>query len=652
MTARIANAEASARRAAARGLRVVEPVGIADWSEANRYLSDKEASEYGRFRNERIPFLRAIMDALDERHPAEVVSFMKSAQTGGTTVGQNWLGWTMHQSPATVMVLMPTEKIGLRWVRSKFRPMVRASPVLRGLVSLGSRRKVDGEEGTMQEIHFAGGAIYVASANIPDDMSMVSCRRLLLDEVDRFTQEIEKEGDPIELVQERFNTYKGRRKCFKISTPTDDASRIAEAYDESSRGKFFVPCPHCQAMQPLRWENLDYPEQQPALARYRCEECAALIDEHHKTEMLAAGEWRHERPELCETNIGFHINCLYVPTGLGDSWADNARKYERAKRDPAKLRVFENTRLGKIHRGQSIRLEAAELRRRTFDYRLRTIPRGVLILTAGADLQLDRIEVQIIGWSRNERITIIDYAVLPGSPTGTEVWNALDAYLAREIMNECGIAMRISCALVDSGNWQHEVTNFTRGLRNRQIFASKGSSVTTRPPIGRPTMVDVKYRGKADPRGAEQYQLGVHALKNTLFARLRADGELVDKRTEDAQAFVLADLMVRFPNELGEDYFDQVTAEKYDALKGRYVAIRERNEALDTLLMAMGAGMHHSVAVHKLRELDWQRLEGLYERKEGAKGVIDLGKTTLPSTLADGRFMPTVASVTRADTDY
>lgn len=628
-------AEQAARGSAARGLRVRAPLGVADWAAKHRRLSGKSAAEPGPWNNDRIPFLRGIMDALDDRHPARVVVFEKSSQVGGSECGLNWIGWTMDQSPAPLLALMPTEKLGNRWVRSRLHVMIAESMALRFLVPLGRRTSAGN---TLQEKHYPGGVLYVGSANIPSDLSSVPVARLLLDEVDRMPRVIEDEGDPVDVAKRRVATFQGRSKVFEISTPTDEGSRIDADYRESSGGRYYVPCPHCKAMQVLRWGNLDWPEGRPQEARYRCEDCAVLIDEHHKTDMLAGGEWRHERPDLCSSTIGFHVSCLYTPIGLGDSWAENAREYEKAKRNASKLQVFTNTRLGEVHRGQRVRVEWEDVAARREPYELRTIPPGVLLITAGADVQHDRIEAQLLGWGRDERMTVLDYQILNGSPIGLEVWEALDKYFASEILNAYGVPMRISSALVDSGNWQHEVTNFTRGLRLRNIFAAKGASQKTRPPIGRPTLVDVNYRGRSWKRGAEQYQIGAHVLKNTLFARLRADAEALP-----------ADRHIRFPAKLTDTYFEQLTSEMFDPVRGGWVLRpnMERNEALDTMILGMAAAMHQSVQVHRLRELDWQRLEQLYQ-PTAARAIEapkpELGIDPVPRL---GGFLPAMARVTK-----
>jgi phage terminase large subunit GpA-like protein len=49
--------------------------------------------------------------------------------------------------------------------------------------------------------------------------------------------------------------------------------------------------------------------------------------------------------------------------------------------------------------------------RRDLSYTLGSVPDGAILLTAGVDVQPDRIEVQIIGWGRRRRGWLVDYLV-------------------------------------------------------------------------------------------------------------------------------------------------------------------------------------------------------------------------------------------------
>lgn len=605
------------------------PMSISGWAQRYRRLSGKTAAEPGPWRNDRIPYLVGIMDALGDKHPAPLVVLVASAQIGKSECGLNWIGRTIHLLPASFLALFPSEKSARKWVRTRLNPMIAETRELRAIVPLGRRSD---EGSTLQEKHYAGGVLFTGSANIPEDVASISVPYVFLDEVDKFPLALEDEGDPVELAKRRTANFP-RRKVFETSTPTtEEHSRVWADWQISTQNRYFVPCPDCSHMQYLRFDQLQWPDGKPKLARYACESCGALFEERNKTAMLAAGEWRAEFPEREAEVVGFHLNGLYTPLGLGFTWAQHAATWDRVRGDPEKARVFVNTNLGEVVKSGRERLEWQELAERREPYQVRTIPDGVLLLTAGADVQSDRIEAQILGHGRGESISVVDYTVFPGDPTRDEVWNRLDEYLAKEMLNGYGVVMRISAAAIDSGAWQHEVTNFSRARKLRNIFAAKGSSIATRQPIGKPTLVDVTWRGRSWKRGAEQYQIGVSTLKTVLYRRLRADAEALP-----------ADRHVRFSHDLPDEYFRQLAAEHFDP-KGGWEKHYDRNEALDSFVLAMAASMHHSVQVHRMRELDWQRLEQLYQPKQGVKlSEPSLGAAPVPRR--GGGFLPTSATV-------
>lgn len=620
------------------------PLSIPEWAAKYRILSGKAAAEPGRWRNERIPYLPAIMDALDPRRcAAPLVVLVASSQVGKSECGLNWIGRTCDQAPDSFLALFPTEKVGRKWVRTRLDSMIATTPRLRAIMPLGRRSN---SANTLQEKHGPGFVLYTGSAGIPDDVASISVPNLFLDEVDRMPLVLEDEGDPIELAMRRSTTFP-RAKCFMTSTPTtEETSRIWPAWLSSTMNRYHVPCPHCGHAQHLRWEQVTYPEGKPELAAYRCEsaDCGALIEERAKTEMLAGGEWRAENPERAGEVIGFHINGLYTPIGLGDSWARHARAWERAKGAPERLQVFFNTRLGEVVKSarKAITWEAPYGRREPI--KLRIVPRGYLVLTSFTDVQVDRLETQVVGWGREERAVVVDYQVHYGDTTRPEVWKACDDYIAGEWRNESNVGMRLACSLVDSGYLTDTVLAFTRPRKARNIFASRGSSMAAKLPIGRPSYPDAKRRGKIDRRGVERYDLGVSVLKHWLYDRLGAD-----------EAALPADRHIRFPggverdgtDGLPQEYFRQLTAEVFDPKKGWLAGANyHRNEAMDTIVGARAAALHHSVAIHRMREPDWQRLEQLYQPAVAPPPTAALGAAPIPRR---GGFSPSVAHVTGSE---
>jgi phage terminase large subunit GpA-like protein len=109
-----ADAYAIVAAAMARAWMPRTPREVSEWAEQCRRLSGKSAAEPGPWSNARIPYLTAIMDALGENHPAWSVVFIKSSQVGATECALNWIGWTIEESPAPILALFPTEKLGTR----------------------------------------------------------------------------------------------------------------------------------------------------------------------------------------------------------------------------------------------------------------------------------------------------------------------------------------------------------------------------------------------------------------------------------------------------------------------------------------------------------------------------------------------------------
>ena len=89
------------------------------------------------------------------------------------------------------------------------------------------------------------------------------------------------------------------------------------------------------------------------------------------------------------------------------------------------------------------------LQARAEPYKLCTVPRGALILTAGVDVQRNRWEITVYGWGRGLESWVVDVAVLEGNPAVDEEWGAVLEYLQRRYPQDCGgLTMGLS-AIID-----------------------------------------------------------------------------------------------------------------------------------------------------------------------------------------------------------
>ncbi len=394
-------------RAAAQGARPDPVLSVADWADKYRTLSQRASAEPGPWRTDRTPYLREIMDCLSPSSLVETVVLMKGAQIGGTECGNNWIGYIIHQAPGPMLAVQPTVEMAKRNSKQRIDSLIEESDVLRELVS-DPRSRDSGN--TMLAKEFPGGLLVMTGANSAVGLRSMAARYLFCDEVDAYPGDVDGEGDPVNLALARTRTF-ARRKIFKISTPKiTGRSRIESAFADSDQRHYWVPCPYCDQHQTLKFAQVRWPKGKPEVAVYVYDYCQSEIENHQKHWMLPRGEWRREAPGSGKP-AGFHLSSLYSPVGWF-SWADAAEMFVEAEKNPALLQVFINTVLGETWALRGDAPEWQRLYERREDYNIGTVPNGGLFLTAGVDIQKDRIEVEVVAWGRGKESWSIDYQVL------------------------------------------------------------------------------------------------------------------------------------------------------------------------------------------------------------------------------------------------
>lgn len=573
----------------AKAIRPRKKLSVSEWADAHRVLSGKSASEPGQWRTSRTPYTREIMDCLSSSHPSQRIVLMFAAQTSKTEVGLNWLGYIMDHVPASVLVVVPTLEVRKKWVRQRLDDMLAATPVLAKIFDAKRSRDSSNSE-DMKD--FPGGIIIVAGANSPASLSSMPIKYVLCDEVDRFPWEAGKEGDPLGLIDERTKTFP-RRKVLLVSTPTIKGhSRIESEYLESDQRRYYVPCPHCDHYQILKWSNLKwkYVDSEVTHAWYECEHCGEGIDEGSKTSMLAKGEWRAEYPN--RKTRGYTLSGLYSPVGLGFKWIEIARKWLQVQNDPVELKRFINTTLGESWEDQTTKFDAHEFLKRLEDVQQRTIPKGCLALTAGVDTQDNWLAVTLLGWG-DGKLWIIEWHTIQGDTTRDEVWDKLEQYLNTPLTNTYGYQMRIDAAGIDTrGHRGEQVKNFvSRRTLKIPVFGVQGSTTRMGKSISTtPSYPERTRKGKYLKGSYALWNIGTEHCKDYIFGALASDEELP-----------ASDRTLHFPMGLDEDYFNGLLSETFDPEKNRYIqkpgAKHKRNEPLDTLVYAWAIGHHKEIRI-------------------------------------------------------
>ena len=565
-------------------LRPPPKLTISEWADRYRYVPPESSPEPGPWRTDRVPYLRGIMDTLSERRVRKVV-WMAASQLGKTELILNILGYYSDQEPSPILVVQPSERpMAEAFSKDRLAPMIRDTPVL--------ANKVDSRSGTLLHKGFPGGHITMSGANSPSGLASRPIRILLCDEVDRYPASAGIEGDPLSLAVQRTENFTWTKKILEVSTPTiTGLSRIESEWEQSDQRRFFVPCPECGHKQHLVWANVLWEKDELDGGKhahrpedgiwYACEGYGAAIQESSKTSMLRDGEWRATNPEGLFP--GFHLNAIYSPW---TRWLDLVQEWLAKHKNARQLQTFVNLRLGEPFDEARTLVEPDPLLKRRESYPTSPLPHGVLALTAGVDLQANRLEVEIVGWGLDFESWSLDYVQIPGDPTAPGAWKLLDHVIQKTYEHPLGVRLRVAATAVDSGHWAQEVYRYVLRRKAQQVMAVKGlKSSFGKPLMGRPWITKA--------RKVPVFPVAVDEGKKLVYARLRTP------RPDDWEGEASVPGYSHFPDRAPYDieYFRQLTAEKlvqgetrdgYPTQRWVKMASR-RNEALDVRVYATAA---------------------------------------------------------------
>ena len=145
-------------------------------------------------------------------------------------------------------------------------------------------------------------------------------------------------------------------------------------------------------------------------------------DGGRQARMVADGEWRATAPGDGRT-ASFHLPALLSPF---ETWAERRALSSPAGMIPARLQTFRNLKLGEPWEDAAtapVFADALVSRAEPCDVPWSdTLPDGVAVITAGADIQADRIELEIVGWGKGEESWSLAYEIVAGDTSRAEVW--------------------------------------------------------------------------------------------------------------------------------------------------------------------------------------------------------------------------------------
>jgi len=557
---------------------------LSQWAAEHARLSAETSAQTGRFRA--YAYQIGMMDAVTDPTVTRV-TIMKSARVGYTKILDHVVGYHIHQDPSPMLVVQPRVEDAEDYSSTEIEPMLRDTPVLAEIA--GDLRSKDAKQKLLKRVFRNGSSISFVGANSPGGFRRITARIICFDEVDGYpVLGAGDDGDQIKLGERRAQTF-WNRKIIMGSTPlVKGESRIEKSYLLSDQRKFYVPCPHCGEHQVLEWGGPDAAygmkwdkdadgKGLPETAYYLCRANGCIIHDVDKAEMLDGGEWR--ATALFNGHAGFHIWTAYS-LDPNASWPNLVAEWLEVAHDPLQRKTFFNLVLGEPYEERGERaLDEDKLLERCEVWPAE-VPDGVAVLTFGADTHPDRVEIEVVGWGRNEESWSIAYKVFPGDPNEPDFWDVIDKYLKREWHRADGRPFTLTAGCIDTGGANTQaVYNFTKSRLRRRIYGIKGASEQggIRAPIW-PTKTPTA-RTKATYRPVN---IGTNSAKDSIRSRLHQETP--------------GSGYMHFPADRDRGYFSQLTAERLvkKQARGRTFSVWEcpknrHNEALDCRVYAFAA---------------------------------------------------------------
>jgi phage terminase large subunit GpA-like protein len=575
---------ARATRSAQRFLRPPPKLSPSEWAEKNVYIPVGNAIP-GKIRFENAPYQREPLDMMADPE-CDHITLKWGAQVGKTLLALCGQGYFIAHDPCSQIMMQPSQGDLQTWLETKFNPMVEANDVLQEAIA-----KPRGRDGVNNQRmkSYPGGFMMFSWSGSPKTMRGRSAPKIVCDEVDGYDRT--NEGHPVELLSQRAATFGDQSLVAEISTPTiKGASRIDSSFEEGDKRRFYVACPKCGHHQTLNWRNVRWEKDDegnhlPKTAYYACdghdsetgEVCDAKWSDADRIAAIRSAEddgagWKAEKP--FRGHASYHLNELYSCfRKLGkivQSFLD-----KKAAND---LQSFTNVSLAETWVEEADEVEADALIARAKKYPAQ-VPADVGVLTAGVDMQTDRLEVEVVGWGLGECSWNIDYQVFWGDPTQSEVWDELFDFLNQTFTHESGAELRIRATCVDTGGNKgltQSAYEQLAGKHRSRIFAIKGKGGWDRPIVSAPNMRKSPKKG----RPVKLFTIGTDEGKLLVHRRLNLEtgpGSCVFSLDRDIE------------------YFEQMTAERLvtKLIRGfpdrQWHKTRVRNEALDCRVYAYAA---------------------------------------------------------------
>lgn len=645
---------------------------ISDWAEGRVYIpGETGTTREGLLSWDGFEYLIEPLDRLHPDDPARTVTFVGSAQIAKTTIG---VLATLYYSAVRARpwgVALPSGDEALKYNRTKWQPLVDATPELRRKIRAVTSRDEQGSTNTYKR--FPGGYGQFFGTTSAKPLQMVTFCLVVKEETPNWSVSVGDRGDPHKQIEGRQLQWElAGAKTFHNSTPglvrrveDDDTALtgcpVTADFVAGDQRRLYLPCPHCADgpdgvliwLDRHRMMGLEKGE----TPHFNCPSCGGEIQHRHKRAMVAAshpyrepangvrGGWIPTFPseDLNNPAPGATIRASEYqawrdrPTEgrepsyqawqvVSDAvdWAYIAKQDQDATTEELKT-VLHQQIFGEAYEVTIQKTDVKQLLERR-DGRLNkgVVPSGYEIVTVAVDLNGDWAQWSAYAWGPGAEHVLIDKDRIEGGPSDPLIWAELAELERRRWPHEDGGYVATEVQGVDSGYGTYYAYAFcsTHG-KSKALDGVKAWGLM---PLRRAP----KKQKLEGPEGrvvtCRTWRVGTWDLKRTLM------NEAIPLSLEGEKG-ARAPGRPHWPGWIERDFFEELTAEALISVQDRktgvvkdesWVRVRRRNEELDlwvynrALAASLGVGVPGAepdwIELGRRRVASSAGLEALWDR--------------------------------------
>lgn len=580
---------------------------ISEWASQNRYLPAGTTEYPGMVDHSLAPYSVEIMDSAHPDSDVDVITIKKGTQALITTAAENVIGHSIKYKLHNILYIISSLSMAKMRSSAAIDTMIDYSGLADCMKPISQRAKKKVADGAFYKEMHGNRRLLMTSYNSIADAKSFSYSLIIMDELEEAPHgELKGQGDVEAIFRGRTKTIRGF-KIIKISTPTNTQGRIHKNWLEGDQRKYFCQCPLCGELQVLelmtegrqhglfaRSEMVDKLELIiPDSVGYICKFCKGTIKEYQKGQMLNGGKWIPTARPVNPRYRSYHISNLMSPV-VFYSWTQCMQEFAETGwgTNILKLKNFIIDVLGEAWEARTEKRSYIDLYNKSEDYPLGILPEGALIVTMGTDVQKMYLQYTVVAWGRDMQSWVIDEGKFHAQ-NGTkdkndrcwQDWRNFIATKKYKLKKRETVDVIISRAAIDSGynpdDDKIDGTDITYEHTVYEMVARTPRTIACRGNWKLKDTILKEERVKRQSPLKTRYDHAINELKDEIFVKVDlpagAPGEM------------------HFTKQLGEEFFRGFLSEVYaetEPGKWNYRKIYERNEPLDTWILARSAAEH------------------------------------------------------------